>query len=116
MEDHEPTETSPLLAKPGNVVPEPGDAPIGVLPTGNGVNGHLNGDVKSGDDGESQGEPDRITQYEGMPEVKAKLKYIMPAIAIGVRSPTSQMDFQLTDPRYFFPPETKLSLYQVMQR
>ncbi len=115
MEDHEPTETSPLLAKPGNV-PEPGNAPFGVLPTEHGVNVHANGDAKLGDDGESQGEPDRITQYEGMPEVKAKLKYIMPAIAIGVCSPTSQMDSQLIRPRYFFPLETRPSLYQAMQR
>jgi hypothetical protein len=86
MGDHEPTETSPLLTKPVAVVPEPGDAPIGALPTGNGVNGHVNGLLKPGDDEEIQGEPDRSTQYEGMPEVKAKLKYIMPAIAIGVRS------------------------------
>ena len=85
MGDLGPTETSPLLAKPANVLPEPGDAPIGALPTGNGVNGHAYGGLKSDDDGESQGDPDRETQYEGMPEVKAKLKYIMPAIAIGVR-------------------------------
>ena len=85
MGDYEPTETSPLLSKSANVIPEPGDAPVGALPTGNGVNGHQNGNRKPGEDEETPGEPDRNTQYEGMPEVKAKLKYIMPAIAIGVR-------------------------------
>ena len=86
MEDHEPTETSPLLTKPANIIPDAADAPGGALSAKNGVIRHVNGDLKPGEYEEIHGEPDRLTQYEGMPEVKAKLKYIMPAIAIGVRS------------------------------
>ena len=78
-----PTETSPLLATPTNPLPEPGDAPNGVL-----ANGTANGVVKPGDDEERQaGAGDRTPQYEGMPEVKKQLKYIVPAIAIGVWHP-----------------------------
>ncbi|KAL8717365.1 MAG: hypothetical protein Q9225_005384 [Loekoesia sp. 1 TL-2023] len=77
----EPTETSPLLRKSPDVLPEPGDAPIGPLPSGSGIDGQTNGVVKDGGDEESQ---DRVTEYQGMPEVKARLKYILPAIAIGI--------------------------------
>lgn len=77
----EPTETSPLLRKPYGVLPEPGDAPNGSLPNGSGIDGRTKRKVKDGGDEESQ---DRVTGYQGMPEVKARLKYILPAIAIGI--------------------------------
>ena len=82
MADKEPenTETSPLL--PANVVPEPGDAPSGALPNGTKAYGVSNADDEPSDDQERQ-DP-AITQYQGMPEVKARLKYILPAIAIGI--------------------------------
>ena len=86
MGDLEPTETSPLLAKSTIVIPEPGHAPVGALPADNGASGNFAGRAKYTEDEEGQGEPDRNAQYEGMPEVRAKLKYIMPAIAVGVRS------------------------------
>ncbi|MCJ1341756.1 hypothetical protein MMC09_007053 [Bachmanniomyces sp. S44760] len=79
---HEPTETSPLLSSSiiGNF--EAGDAPEGPLPNGTESNGH---DSKSINDPEGQDEDESATeQYQGMPEVKAKLKYIVPAIAIGI--------------------------------
>ncbi len=116
MGDQEPTETSPLLTKSANVVPEPGDAPVGALPTGSGVNGHANGDFKPGDDEETQGELDRINQYEGMPEVKAKLKYIMPAIAIGVRCSFLRCNHWLINRRSSCPLETRPLLCQAMAR
>ena len=116
MGDLDPTETSPLLVKPTNVLPESGDAPVGALPTGNGVSGLVHTDLKPDDDGESQGEPDRLTQYEGMPEVRAKLKYIMPAIAIGVRSFTSWRSVCLTDTRFFCRPEIRPLSCPAMQR
>ncbi|KAL9004997.1 MAG: hypothetical protein Q9188_002211 [Gyalolechia gomerana] len=78
---NEPTETSPLLHKTSDSHPEARDAPNGALPDGSGTDWQTNGAVKQHDDEESQ---DHVTQYQGMPEVKAKLKYILPAIAIGI--------------------------------
>ncbi|KAL8714626.1 MAG: hypothetical protein Q9220_001574 [cf. Caloplaca sp. 1 TL-2023] len=80
-ENHEPTETSPLIQHQSNVLPESAEAPNGALPNGSGLDEHANGSVKPGNDEESQ---DHVTEYQGMPEVKAKLKYILPAIAIGI--------------------------------
>ncbi|KAL8945977.1 MAG: hypothetical protein Q9222_007567 [Ikaeria aurantiellina] len=80
-EHHEATESSPLLRKPSNVLPESAEAPNGALPNGSGLEEHANGSVKPGNDEESQ---DHVTEYQGMPEVKARLKYILPAIAIGI--------------------------------
>ncbi|KAL8936655.1 MAG: hypothetical protein Q9211_004078 [Gyalolechia sp. 1 TL-2023] len=78
---NEPTEASPLLPKPSDTLSEARDAPNGALPDVSGTDGQTNGAVKQGDDEESQ---DHVTEYQGMPEVKAKLKYILPAIAIGI--------------------------------
>lgn len=80
-----PSETSPLLRRPTDTFLEPGDATNGVLPNGTYSNGIPSGLVKPDDDEERQeGDGDRSPQYEGMPEVKKKLKFIVPAIAIGV--------------------------------
>lgn len=79
-----PSETSPLLGRPTDTFVEPDDAPNGVLSNGIYSNGTPSGLVKPDDDEERQeGDGDR-SQYEGMPEVKKKLKFIVPAIAIGV--------------------------------
>ncbi|KAL8935810.1 MAG: hypothetical protein Q9216_005245 [Gyalolechia sp. 2 TL-2023] len=77
----EPTEASPLLRKISPTLSEAEDVSNGALPDGSGTEGQTNGAVKQGDDEESQ---DVVTEYQGMPEVKAKLKYILPAIAIGI--------------------------------
>lgn len=74
-----PSETTPLLCHQPEVLPEIGDAPNGSLP--NSTNGQACGSVKGGTDEESQND---ASEYQGMPEVKAKLKYILPAIAIGI--------------------------------
>ena len=81
MSNDEPTETSPLLSKLPAAALEPGDAPEGALPF---INGH--DQIKAGnDDVERQDvEHDRAVQYEGLPEVKKRLKYIVPAVAVGV--------------------------------
>lgn len=63
----DPSETSPLLSNPST-----------------NTDNH-NGLAKQVTDEETQdGEADRDAQFEGLPEVKAKLKYIVPAVAIGV--------------------------------
>ena len=88
MAQPDPSETSPLLPKLTEYV-DPGDAPNGVLPHSNENNkhadGHINGFAKPNDDQERQQDDDEgPAPYQGMPEVKKKLKYILPAIAIGV--------------------------------
>ena len=92
----EPTETSPLLSKPTANYLEAGDAPNGPLPTSTEdhdptTNGHANGSTKDNQEGDPERQDgvdnDRVHQYEGMPEVRQQLKYIVPAIAVGVSSP-----------------------------
>ncbi|KAL8757193.1 MAG: hypothetical protein Q9184_004279 [Pyrenodesmia sp. 2 TL-2023] len=79
-ENHdEPTETTSLLRNQPTVFPEHEDTPDESLP--NGTGGPAYRSVKDGTDEESQAE---ASEYQGMPEVKAKLKYILPAIAIGI--------------------------------
>lgn len=80
------SETSPLLPKPTSLL-EPADAPNGALPNGIGGSDHAHDDTKSVDQEEAHtDEEGRERQYQGMPEVKKQLKYIVPAIAIGVGS------------------------------
>ncbi|KAL9038988.1 MAG: hypothetical protein Q9214_005061, partial [Letrouitia sp. 1 TL-2023] len=81
----EPTETSPLLRHPSSLLQEPGGTTNGLLPDGTG-DGHLvSGDAKPIDPEQHVEEDhDREVQYQGMPEVKARMKYIMPALSIGV--------------------------------
>ncbi|KAL8651875.1 MAG: hypothetical protein Q9210_003011 [Variospora velana] len=80
--NHEdPTETSPLLRKLSYVPPEPEHEADGTLPKGSSVDGQTDDPGKHGGDEESQ---DHVTEYQGMPEVKEKLKYILPAVAIGI--------------------------------
>lgn len=79
------SETSPLLPKPTNLLPEPADAPNGALPNGANGNDHTHDVNKSVNEEEASTDQDgRERQYQGMPEVKKQLKYIVPAVAIGV--------------------------------
>lgn len=80
-ENNEATETSPLLRGTSNVLLEPADAPQGPLPSGSGIYGSANDRAEAGDEEQVK---DHVTEYQGMPEVKARLKYFLPAIAIGI--------------------------------
>lgn len=80
-----PNETSPLLAKP---VKSSGDSDSisnhDSEDRSNG-NGLPSGPPRRINDEESQGEDaSRETQYKGLPEVKKQLKFILPAVAIGL--------------------------------
>jgi MFS family permease len=78
----QPTETSPLLLRDElqSIEPDSGIAPEGF----HGTISH-EPDGADGDTLERQpSAPDRLKQYEGLPEVKKNLKYIFPALAIGV--------------------------------
>ena len=85
MDRHDATEESPLLGQPESAVIAAGEYRNGTITNAGDANGAQNGLVKSAEDEESQkdGRED-ATQYQGMPEVKAKLAYILPAISIGV--------------------------------
>ncbi len=85
------SETSPLLPKAIKVSPESGDAPEGVLPSTTEANDHINGSTKSQDEERQDDEGDREVQYKGMPDVRKRLKYILPALAIGVCFPRASM-------------------------
>lgn len=90
MEHQEATETSPLLAKPTTALPDPGLSPKSVPPSETENAGHVDEGPKPVEDEESQSnDEDRGHQYEGMPDVKAKLLYIVPAVGIGVRTSSS---------------------------
>ena len=85
MERHEATEDSPLLGQHESAPNAAGDRRNGSLLNNAEVNGAHNGFVKPPEDEESQRDGgEEATQYQGMPEVKAKIAYILPAISIGV--------------------------------
>ena len=85
MPSNEPSEISPLLPKPVQAV-ETGDTPAGPHPSGSEIVRHINDIAKSNDvEGQDGTENGKVaTQYQGMPDVKKRLKYIVPAVAIGV--------------------------------
>ena len=90
MEPRHATETSPLLAKPTAPLPDVAVTPNIILPSEIETTQDRSGDSKSVEDEESQNNgKDRAHQYEGMPDVKAKLRYIVPAIGIGVKLSSS---------------------------
>ncbi|KAL8877868.1 MAG: hypothetical protein Q9198_004200, partial [Flavoplaca austrocitrina] len=74
-DNHEASETSPLLPRTSD------NAPQKSLPNGTGINGSITDGAKVGDEEQAK---DVATEYQGMPEVRARLKYILPAVAIGI--------------------------------
>lgn len=82
MERQDASETSPLLPK--TAVPASADSINEIQSSTVVSNGQAKNDGKLTDDGESQKSGGQAAQHEGMPEIKAKLKYILPAIGIGV--------------------------------
>ena len=85
----EATETSPLLAQSTVASPDSALTP-NVPPSQTGVTAPQNGISKPLEDEESQSNGEnRGHQFEGMPDVKEKLWYIVPAVGIGVRPSSS---------------------------
>ena len=82
--DDAPSETSPLLPKLTVVSPEPANAPNGTLQSASDTDGHAEEDVKPVDEEQAHRNEDD-SEYKGLPEVKARLKFIVPALAIGVQ-------------------------------
>lgn len=106
--DTKPSETSPLLSKPDKSVTQPNQpndaiAPIGAVANGAILDGEARdrqygaaGDNEEDEDGAGDGDGDggdverqisnesRQKQYEGSPEVRKRMKVILPALAIGI--------------------------------
>ena len=93
------SETSPLLPKGKTLSSEPAETPNRILSNTNYTNIHAQEDLKSinEEQGKSNGEENNDEQYQGLPEVKKQLRYIIPAVAIGVRSnpPFREMEHEL---------------------
>lgn len=79
------TETSPLLGKDHIQAVVPNDGITAQLDDVREANCELPADSADGEGLERQPSlEDRAKQYEGMPDIKKQLKYILPALAIGV--------------------------------
>ena len=92
MQPQAASETAPLLVKPTTALPDPSLSPNSVPPCEVRATAHRNEDAKTAGDEERQdNDENRGHQYEGMPDMKAKLGYIVPAVGIGVRPSSSEM-------------------------
>lgn len=85
-----PSETSPLLPKPDQTrrhASHPIDASGGLVPEGADPYQHYDGieDEEQGGGGIERQESGPKT-HEGIPEVRKQMKYLMPALGIGVCS------------------------------
>jgi hypothetical protein len=78
--DSQPSETSPLLPKPNDNA----QAAVPVTDVASPDAAPLVEDQQDGGDVERQTSNGDSVKHQGLPEVKKKLKYIFPAIAIGV--------------------------------
>ena len=121
----EPSEASPLLGGPPLLINylEAGDAPNGPLPSNVQAQGHALGNSRlgEGEDESEHGQQETSAEpnhYDGMPEVKKQLKWIFPAISLGV-SISSTHDIRLVKVwrcfRYSCLLVIKQSLRQVME-
>lgn len=78
------TETSPLLGKPNAQAVDPGD---GIAPAGPEPYDETDvEDIENERDLERQPSNGETFKHQGLPEVRKRMKYIFPAIAIGVSS------------------------------
>ncbi|KAL9129668.1 MAG: hypothetical protein Q9217_001947 [Psora testacea] len=84
MQGQQASETSPLLGNTKVDHVKPDKAQDGPNSDGNASNDAVGEIDNPGTDEESQEEEFRGLQHEGMPEVKARLKFILPAISIGI--------------------------------
>ncbi|KAF2196292.1 MFS general substrate transporter [Delitschia confertaspora ATCC 74209] len=82
------SETSPLLSKPSVLSRHPIDPSSSISPEG--ADPYVDNDSSSSSAAEDGGDIERqvsngdISKHQGLPEVKARMKYIFPAIAVGV--------------------------------
>ena len=83
-----PSETSPLLPKLDHTrhdASHPIDASGGLVPEGaDPYEGHDESEDEELDGGDIERQDSGHKAHEGMPEVKKQMKYLMPALGIGV--------------------------------
>lgn len=85
VQNSEPSETSPLLPKPDHIRDSsrhPIDASGGLVPEG--ADPYKDDEETENEDGDVEGQEIHMNQHEGLPEVKKQMKYLMPALGIGV--------------------------------
>jgi hypothetical protein len=98
----EPSETSPLLGKgsiPSTITYlESGGSPVGPLPSSNAAeaertsdhgsdvptDANLGADEENGLARQATADSGRDVQFKGLPDVRKQLKFILPAVAIGI--------------------------------
>lgn len=110
--ENAPSENSPLLPKRTDLIPESAQAPTRIAPNEVIADGHVEEDTTSIDEeqGQSNGE-DGNKEHQGLPQVKTQLRYIVPAVAIGVQSTCfAKRGRKAERNRYFFLPVIKHSL------
>ena len=117
MDHQRATETSPLLAKPTTTLSDLSITSNTIPPSNIEATAHQDADSKSVEDEESRSNSkDRLHQYQGMPDVKAKLRYIVPAVGIGVMIVHHCLTPLLTLFRYSFPLRTRPLSYPAMEK
>ena len=88
MANETTSEASPLLKRPGDADASRSQSSDEVVRESMGKDDqsktHPNGVGTEQFDGESQNDGERAQQFEGMPDVKKRLKYILPAVGIGI--------------------------------
>lgn len=87
----QPTERSPLLAK--DSTKPVSDGSLGALPNGPVENGAMNGDIGGA---EAQVVDEDNPLLKGMPEMAARLHWLLPAVGIGVMSSSPLIMLMLT--------------------
>ena len=100
MSNPGPTEASPLLSAPDNHsdhIAATSYLGTGIVPEEDVANTE---DVEEGADLERQiSNGDTTAKTQGLPEVRRRMKYIFPAIAVGVCSPTSSLPSSIIQSR-----------------
>ena len=113
MVDHD--ETSPLLASSVHASSDNSTTSSNEIRNQNYINGHLErrNDEESHDEEETRERP-----YEGLPEVRKQLKFILPAVAIGASSGSRSQPFPqlITARRYSWPLQIRPLLQAPMGR
>jgi hypothetical protein len=81
--NNEPSETSPLLGN-GTKPPRPIDASAGIVPDNPAVTGEAQPTEDGGTVERQMSREERARQFEGDPDLKKKIKWMFPALALGV--------------------------------
>jgi len=81
--NNHPSETSPLLGN-GTKLPQPIDASAGIDSDNPAVTGEAQPAEDGGNVERQMSREERARQFEGDPDLKKKIKWMFPALALGV--------------------------------